>query len=353
MFDPTLYAENVASNLGKNPEIKEITNDQLVSKTKRDELFEEYSDLLFLIDNTPPTEVVNMLELKQLAKKIKDEIDLMDLHLKEQEQGAIALLDDLFEASSVEPEHRYDLAPDPNGFAPNGQPTSLPTKLYKWTTTTKFQEWFGDFTLAYNYKNSAYEQVPCSVVVNKNYEPLVVYHGTGGEFSFFKFDQFPAMYFAENIDYSNWFAEQKGSQYGTGDGYVYPFFLNIRNPLDLTMFGIRDVTPDEFIDWMYLQTGMDEEELKVSKALLGPNVSIPAWAYLRNSPEMLKVIKEKNIFDGIIYYENNPPQIGTSSYETKAYIIFESNSAKIADPNRHETILSSMRSFYLEKGGKL
>jgi hypothetical protein len=119
------------------------------------------------------------------------------------------------------------------------------------------------------------------------------------------------------------------------------------------MFGIRDVTPDEFIDWMYLQTGMDEEELKVSKALLGPNVSIPAWAYLRNSPEMLKVIKEKNIFDGIIYYENNPPQIGTSSYETKAYIIFESNSAKIADPNRHETILSSMRSFYLEKGGKL
>jgi hypothetical protein len=353
MFDPALYSENVATNLGKKPEVKEITNEQLVSKTKRDELFEDYSDLLFLIDNTPPTEVVNMLELKQLAKKIKDEIDLMDLHLKEQEQGAIALIDDLFEASSVEPEHRYDLTPDVNGFAPNGQPTSLPTKLYKWTTTTKFQDWFGDFTLAYNYKNSAYEQVPCSVVVNKNYEPLLVYHGTGGEFSFFKFDQFPAMYFAENIDYSNWFAEQKGSQYGTGDGYVYPFFLNIRNPLDLTMFGIRDVTPDEFIDWMYLQTGMDEEELKVSKALLGPNISIPAWAYLRNSPDMLKVIKEKNIFDGIIYYENNPPQIGTSSYETKAYIIFESNSAKIADPNRHETILSSMRSFYLEKGGKL
>lgn len=352
MFDPALYAENVATNLGKNQQPIVISNEQLASKSKRDELFEEYSDLLFLIENTAPTDVVNMLALKQQAKKLKDEIDLMDLHLKEQTDGAINLLDSLFEASSIQPEHRVDLVPDPNGFAPNGQPTSLPKKLYDWSMSTPFQDWFGNFILAYNYKNSGYD-VPCSVVVDKNYEPLVVYHGTGGEFSFFKFNQFPAMYFAENIDYSNWFAEQKGAQYGTGNGYIYPFFLNIRNPLDLTMFGIRDITPEEFLDWMYLQTGMDEDELKVSKALLGPTSSNPAWMYLRNSPEMLKVMQEKNIFDGIIYYENNPPQIGTTSYETKAYIIFESNSAKIADPNRHETILSSMRSFYLEKGGKL
>jgi hypothetical protein len=322
-------------------------NDEL--KTLED----EYNDLLFLISITPSTDVDNMIALKLQAKQLKEKIDLLHLDLKKKIDGELQLLDNLFNASVVQPLERYKFNAYNDGFAPDGQPTSLPKNLYDWTMSQEFQNWFGNFTNAYNYRNSSYENVPCSVVVNKNYEPLVVYHGTGVEFSFFKFDKFPAMYFAENEAYSNWFAELKGQQAGT-NGYVYPFLLNIRTPLDLTIYGIEPVAPDEFIDWMFLQTGLVAEELKISKALLNPSEKYQAWMYLRSSPEMLNVLRDKAICDGIVYYEDNPSVDKSSdAYQTKAYIVFNSNSAKIADPNREMMTIPAMRSFYLKRGGKL
>ena len=316
-------------------------------------LEDEYNDLLFLISITPSTDVDNMIALKLQAKQLKEKIDLLHLDLKKKIDGELQLLDNLFNASSVQPQERYKFNAYNDGFAPDGQPTSLPKNLYDWTMTQEFQNWFGNFTNAYNYRNSSYENVPCSVVVNKHYEPLVVYHGTGVQFSFFKFDKFPAMYFAENEAYSNWFAELKGQQSGT-NGYVYPFFLNIRTPLDLTIYGIEPVSPSDFIDWMFLQTGLDAEELKISKALLDPSQKFQAWMYLRNSPEMLNVLRDKAICDGIVYYEDNPSVDKSSdAYQTKAYIVFNSNSAKIADPNREMMTIPAMRSFYLKRGGKL
>lgn len=377
MFDPALYSQNVGANAGKSkPVLSDESLEELFKDVKsidkerealeaipqknetqiNDELKaleDEYSDLLFLIDITPSTDVDNMLALKLQAKQLKDKIDLLHLDLKKKIDGELQLLDNLFNASSVKPQERYKFNAYNDGFAPDGQPTSLPKNLYDWTMTEEFQNWFGNFTNAYNYRNSSYENVPCSVVVNKHYEPLVVYHGTGVEFSFFKFDKFPAMYFAENEAYSNWFAEMKGQQSGTR-GYVYPFFLNIRTPLDLTIYGIEPVSPDDFIDWMFLQTGLDADELKISKALLDPTQKFQAWMYLRNSPEMLNVLRDKAVCDGIIYYEDNPSVDKTSdAYQTKAYIVFNSNSAKIADPNREMMTIPAMRSFYLKRGGKL
>jgi hypothetical protein len=124
--------------------------------------------------------------------------------------------------------------------------------------------------------------------------------------------------------------------------------------LDLTIYGIEPVSPSDFIDWMFLQTGLDAEELKISKALLDPSQKFQAWMYLRNSPEMLNVLRDKAICDGIVYYEDNPSVDKSSdAYQTKAYIVFNSNSAKIADPNREMMTIPAMRSFYLKRGGKL
>jgi hypothetical protein len=322
-------------------------------KSEKDLLVEQYNDVLFLISVTPTTDTENMLSLKAKARELKDEIDLIDLELRKKAQTELTLLDELFDASTIKPQERYKFMPYTDGFAPDGQPTALPKNVYNWTMSEEFQNWFGNFTLAYNYRNSSYENVPCSVVVNKNYEPLIVYHGTGSEFSFFKFDSFPAMYFAENEAYSNWFAEMKGQQNGT-QGYVYPFVLNIRTPLDLTLFETKKISAAEFIDWMYLQTGLDENELKVNKALLDPSVKNQAWVYLRNSPEMLKVLRDKNVCDGIIYYEDNPSvDVSSPAYMTKAYIVFNANSAKIANNERHIQTIPAMRSFFLKRGGKL
>jgi hypothetical protein len=347
VFDADLYRQNVKQNLGK--EIEQTSD----VKSQKDLLSEEYNDVLFLISITPTTDIENMLSLKARAKELKDALDLIDLELRKKAQTELTLLDELFSASTIKPQERYKFTPYSDGFAPDGQPTSLPKNIYDWTMTEEFQNWFGNFTLAYNYRNSSYENVPCSVVVNKNYEPLIVYHGTGSEFSFFKFDSFPAMYFAENEAYSNWFAEMKGQQNGT-QGYVYPFVLNIRTPLDLTLFETNKISAAEFVDWMYLQTGLDENELKINKALLDPSLKNQAWVYLRNSPEMLKVLRDKNVCDGIIYYEDNPSVDASSeAYKTKAYIVFNANSAKIANNERHIQTIPAMRSFFLKRGGKL
>jgi len=66
------------------------------------------------------------------------------------------------------------------------------------------------------------------------------------------------------------------------------------------------------------------------------------------------VLKDKNVCDGIVYYEDNPSvDANSDAYKTKAYIVFNSNSAKIAEPSRHKLAISAMRSFYLKRGGKL
>lgn len=330
---------------------KEISETPITIDIKN--LEEEYNDVMFLIDVTPKVDVVLLTELKQRAYDLKKQINQKHLERTDVMLKENNIFFKLFESSSVEPIFRYDMTPDPNAFAPDGTPTTLPKTIYELCQTQDFISWFGDYRSAYNYRNSPFSEVPCSVVRTEHYEPLIVFHGTGSEFSYFNFDKFPAMYFAQNFSYAEWFAEQKGGENGT-IGYVYPFLLNIRNYLDLTDFGINEISYQEFADSIFLQTGLEPEELKINNALLNTNQKTWAWVYLRNSPEFLKTLRDLKLFDGIIYYEQNPPINPTApNYMTKGFIIFEPQNAKIVAPNRKELILPSMRSFYLKKGGKL
>jgi hypothetical protein len=316
-------------------------------------LEDEYNDVMFLIDVTPKVDVVAITELKQRAYDLKKQINAKHLERTDVMLQGNNIFSKLFESSSVQPIYRYDVTPDPNSFAPDGTPTTLPKSIYELCQTPDFINWFGDYRSAYNYRNSPFSEVPCSVVKTEHFEPMIVFHGTGSEFSYFDFEKFPAMYFAQNFSYAEWFAEQKGSSQGT-IGYVYPFLLNIRNYLDLTDFGINEISYDEFADAIFLQTGLEPDELKISQALIQDKRKVWAWVYLRNSPEFLKMLRDLKLFDGIIYYEQNPPINPTApNYMTKGFIIFEPQNAKIVAPNRKELLLPSMRSFYLKKGGKL
>lgn len=335
----------------KTPNV--VTHNSVVPNKTLEDLKKEYSDLIFLISVTSPLDFKEMTELKQEAEKIKAHINSTNLSIKDKMLKENNIFDELFSSSCIQPKHRYDLKPNPNGFAPDGTPTQLPKSIYDFTLTDDFENWFGNFQLSYQFRNSNFTEVPCSIVKNIHYEPQIVYHGTGQEFSYFDFSKFPIMYFAENYFYAEWFAQQKGQQNGH-DGFVYPFFLDIKNPLDLTHFGIDEITSQEFADWLYLQTGLEADELKINPALMKSTKPTYAWVYLRNGAEMLKVLSDTKLFDGIVYYEQNPPINPTANnYKTKGFIIFEPQSAKIVDPERHNLLLGSMRSFYLKRGGKL
>ena len=62
--------------------------------------------------------------------------------------------------------------------APNGKPTNLNERQWLQVRTKNFIKWFGDWIN---------DPANASNVVDKNGEPLVVYHGTNADFTEFIF----------------------------------------------------------------------------------------------------------------------------------------------------------------------
>jgi hypothetical protein len=100
--------------------------------------------------------------------------------------------------------------------APNGEPSNLKPKLYKLVRTREFKDWFGDWEN--DPKNS-------SKIVDRNGEPMIVYHGTKNDF--YQFDTNKQLkgwlgrgfYFTKN--------KIEAKDYGNR---LLKCFLNIRNP---------------------------------------------------------------------------------------------------------------------------
>ena len=100
--------------------------------------------------------------------------------------------------------------------APNGKPTNLNERQWLQVRTKAFKEWFGDWI-------SNPEQ--SSKVVDENGEPLVVYHGTYGNFDIF--DPTKKRYTVHTKGLFFTTTEHKAKFYGKN---VLPVFLNLKNP---------------------------------------------------------------------------------------------------------------------------
>lgn len=321
-----------------------------------DKLKTELDQLVFLRSLNSELEFEKNIELGQKITKVKESINELNFSKLEAKLSTDDIFDQLFEQSFTPIQNEYNNVKVAQGqegdfFTPNGKPSQLSEQLNELIRTQQFKEWFGDWQLTYMYKQAGDTDTDCSVVLTENFEPKLFYHGTGQEFSYFKFDKFPAAYFAANQDYSQWFANLHG-----GDkGYTIPFFLSVRNPLDLTLFGTEEIRPTDFFNYMYLQTGLDAEQLEVNPLFLNP--SAPArecWVYLRNNPKMLKKIADNMVYDGIHFYETNPGvPVGQIAHKTEVFITFKAEQCKIADNNRGLILLGALKSFLLKKGGKI
>jgi hypothetical protein len=136
-------------------------------------------------------------------------------------------------------------------LAPNGKPSNLTPEQYKLVRTPAFKEWFGDW------ENSPQN---ASQVVDENGEPLVVYRGdssaskkgnifkTGfNRMGFIDRDRLPNRffhYFVDQYDVALSYAKNQVEDHNTEVEYskkgkiwetkVTPYFLNIRNAIDIT-----------------------------------------------------------------------------------------------------------------------
>lgn len=287
---------------------------------------------------------------KQVGKKI---FDIAEAEIKQQTKDG-SILSSLFENSFVGVKHEYDIESimteeTSDFFAPNGQPSRFSNEVNFMIRSPQFKSWFGDWQLAYEFKDDPDYTVPCSKIVQENGEPEVYWHGTGVPFSFFKFDTFPAAYFAKKKEYSRFFANLHGGE----EGYLLPFFLDVRNPLDLRHFVTQKIASKDFFDYLYVATGMDETELEANPITTDPNIPpMETWMYIRNNSSMLKKIS--TIFDGIRYFETNPNVPANEDFHsTEAIITFTPHQIKLASTNRGQFVMSSLRSFLLKRGGKI
>jgi hypothetical protein len=328
------------------------------------ELDKNIYDLQYLISMTSDFDFEVKLQLRQQLTEFQKLKDIMYASENSEElmkttspnydgKYAVAIIETMFNADSITLDERPNyLLPVADGFQPNGDETLLNQTNFNLIQTPMFKEWFGDYLNAYDFKGlSGYDNIiPVSKTLTDGYEPLVVYQGLGRVFERQRFDSFPTSYFAVNPDYAEWFATTKGQRTQT-DGYVLPFFLNVRNPLDFTYFGIDKVAPKDFFDYLFVKTGQTPEQLGFDARFLQPNVPpMEIWAYIRNSPNAITAIAKQGIYDGFHFYENNPQASG-NQYQTEVWTTFFSNQAKLASDQRSKMLYSANQGFLMAKGG--
>jgi hypothetical protein len=345
------------------------TKKQPVGKNKKalgnlSELDKNIYDLQYLISMTSDFDFEVKLQLRQQLTEFQKLKDIMYASENSEElmkttspnydgKYAVAIIETMFNADSITLDERPNyLLPVADGFQPNGDETLLNQTNFNLIQTPMFKEWFGDYLNAYDFKGlSGYDNIiPVSKTLTDGYEPLVVYQGLGRVFERQRFDSFPTSYFAVNPDYAEWFATTKGQRTQT-DGYVLPFFLNVRNPLDFTYFGIDKVAPKDFFDYLFVKTGQTPEQLGFDARFLQPNVPpMEIWAYIRNSPNAITAIAKQGIYDGFHFYENNPQASG-NQYQTEVWTTFFSNQAKLASDQRSKMLYSANQGFLMAQGG--
>lgn len=226
--------------------------------------------------------------------------------------------------------------------SPTGAPSELDIMQWSIVRTAEFKKWFGDWELAYETKN--YEGV--SKAINpRTAEPLVLYHGKGNmkaEATYFNLTGFPAKYLGANLSYSQWFANAYQEL-----RVVFEFYTRVLNPLDFEKLGLGEITPKEFKRLVSVLYGYD-----ITTKLVAEDRPQKLWMIVRSNPLMLKELRDKTPYDGIIMYEDNPQDILPSGEpnSTLDFVVFNNNQIKSAD-NRNTTFLLDSPDFRFEKGG--
>lgn len=225
--------------------------------------------------------------------------------------------------------------------------------------TEKFKNWFGNWEEALITKEYDY----VSKALTANGKPTVMFHGAKRIKYSYRQVSNGVLYLAENRSYAEWFSANESPYQKQGD-YLTQCFVNLKNPIDLTVFGVEEVDLRDiiqFIDTVYpLAKIYDVLPPNTAMAIMNNQLigrNFRAWYIIRQFPELNKHIRDNTDYDGFIYYENNPSDMITSEITgqlqenvTKATAVFNSNQVKLVDAMLFDASLDDWR---FEQGGKV
>lgn len=286
----------------------------------------------------------------QIDKKLAELQDMRDMYYLKSDTSS-QLLDkfaDLENQVKVE-----DMPTITDKLSVNGRQSQLTEKQYQKVRTSRFLQWYGDWIRAYETNN--YGNV--SKTINaETAEPLVLYHGSRADFVRWRFDDFPAAYFADNPSYAQWFSNVRGG------GILYQVFIKIVNPIDVRDMGVTAVPIGDILDRLKTEYNIDKYDAcpRLKEYEVGGQAAVNAflqtpnafWQFIRHtSPQLLTYLRDKTFFDGVIMYENNLQDIVNGEPNvTGSYVVFHDNQMKWASADYYNNLVHDSR---FEKGGEI
>ena len=248
----------------------------------------------------------------------------------------------------------------------NGIKSELTFEEYMTVRTPEFMSFFGNWEQAY--LDNTYSGI--SKIINpKTKEPMPVFHGTNVLFTEWKtYETNNAHYFAVKREMSDFFASSwesrtdkagvdsraiKALNPNTGK-FLYRCFLDIRNPIDFSKFGVEKRPIKEFLLFLKINYNIGDYDFwtNLGKASGFTNETrVYAWQIIRLWQNFTKYVKTFTTYDGYIFYEYIPDTpYGGLDNASLSFCAFESNQIKFADAYEFNALSNDSR---FDFGGKL
>jgi hypothetical protein len=341
----------------------------IINKSEIKKIKEEYSALQYYLNVEVPIDAFAQRKLitsvmQGVSDKLEKEIEALFY------SPSFEPLFDFWAEKQTQGQRTIDLQPCMLP-TPNGEKSELDLIQYEIVRSEEFKKWFGDWEEAAvtgNYNGVSKAINPLTK------EPQVAFHGKANmalEFTKMAFAIFPVKYFGTNLSYAEWFRENQ-SKSDRLTKLVYEFFLNIKNPIDLSPIGLTELTAEDFKELIKAQYNYSIQSPIASE---GTGAKLKIWQLIRGSQQMLQELKANTYFDGLIMYEDNPSDRTASGYDTSLlgfspnsyevvqfvngtpegnftldYVTFTNFQIKAAD-GRNTTFFNNVEDFRFAKGG--
>ena len=247
------------------------------------------------------------------------------------------------------------------GKSIGGEKSELTKKEYDAVRSESFLNWFGDWEVANETGN--YEGVS-KIINSETKEPLVVYHGTDTKFTSWEtYAKNNLHYFAKKKRFADFFAtswQERTDDAGVKSAeiksdnpikgtFVYSCFLDIKNPIDFTPFGIDKVPFNDYLKYLEIKYDLDLSRIEGYNDLKDRTEKVYSWVVIRKWQQFNLFIKNNTPYDGFSFYEFIPDSQRRGFEDASlSFTAFNSNQIKFTNNTSFSKFTDDSR---LEIGG--
>ena len=293
---------------------------------------------------------------------------LQESYLREKNSNPISFFERIKDAIKLDFGNINAQYPPTTNLSINGLPSQLTEQEWLTVRRDDFKIWFGDWEKAYYEQN--YVGVS-TIIDDATKEPLAVYHGTNVKFVDWKtYESNNLHYFAKKREMSEWFARawemgrddkagkesQKIKEGNPFQGaFLYRVFLDIKNPIDFSPFGVEKVKLSDLIAYLKIKYGVGDFELwskndYFKKGAVTMESKIFTWQIIRLWQNFNTYVREFTPYDGFIFYEYIPSKANSGNIEdaSLSFCAFRTEQIKFHDAVSFSTEVADSR---FKRGG--